>query len=94
MSNYASTWSWLGWYGGVTMVVHIQGLANIVVLENLRNARERRAMSQLELAERAGVARQTLIRLERGRPATPETHRKLAEALGLQPGQLIDGKSS
>jgi len=59
------------------------------VLSNLRAVRERRALSQVELARLARVTQSTLSHLEAGRPAMPSTTRKLARALRVQPGDLI-----
>jgi transcriptional regulator with XRE-family HTH domain len=52
--------------------------------------RERRSLSQSELAERAGVAKLTVTRLERPSPTKPhpKTIRLLAEALGIEPADL------
>jgi DNA-binding XRE family transcriptional regulator len=48
-------------------------------------------LSQEELAELSGVARNTISRLERGhQPARPSTARKLAKALGTTPKELMD----
>ena len=47
-------------------------------------------MSQQELAERAGTTQETISRLERGHTAARgRTLRKLAEALGVEPRELI-----
>ena len=56
----------------------------------LKEWRERRAFSQAELADLAGVSKLTVTRLERPEPATPHprTVRKLAEALGIDPEDL------
>jgi transcriptional regulator with XRE-family HTH domain len=56
----------------------------------LRQMREARAMSQAELAERAGLARLSVIRIELGR-VRPRmyTVRLLAEALGVEPRDLL-----
>ncbi len=55
----------------------------------LRAWREYRAVTQAELADRAGVARRTIVGIEAGahRPR-PATVRVLAEALGVRPEQL------
>lgn len=49
-------------------------------------------MSQEELAERSGVARDTISKLETGRRgAYPSTIRKLAAGLEVQPQMLMGG---
>ena len=59
----------------------------------LREVRESRLMTQGELARRAGVTAITISRLERGmhRPRFA-TVRRLAEALGVQPQALVEGR--
>jgi transcriptional regulator with XRE-family HTH domain len=55
----------------------------------LREWRERAALSQEGLEARSGVTRHTISNLERGvQRANPKTVRKLAEALGVEPGDL------
>lgn len=59
--------------------------------------RERAALSQEELAQRAGVSRVTIIRIERGEDTFPSTARKLATALGVLPSDLMapdEGKAA
>ena len=49
-------------------------------------------MSQEELAERSGVARDTISKLETGqRGAYPSTIRKLAAGLDVEPRMLLGG---
>jgi transcriptional regulator with XRE-family HTH domain len=62
-----------------------------VNVERLRELREDRALSMRELAQRAGVAPNTILRLESGRQtsAWPRTVRHLAEALGVEPRELM-----
>ena len=57
----------------------------------LRELRERRVLSQGQLAERAGVGRNTINRLEGGRlkKARPSTLQKIAGALGVNPEELV-----
>ena len=57
-------------------------------MPRLRDVRHRMALSQEELAEKSGVARSTIIKLEAGRDAWPSTVRKLATALGVKPAEL------
>ena len=57
--------------------------------ENVRRLREQRFLSPAELAEKAGISRNTLWRIESGQyPARARTVRKLAEVLGVQPTDL------
>jgi transcriptional regulator with XRE-family HTH domain len=59
--------------------------------EKVRAARERQFLSQRELAERAGVNRNTVWRIEgSGRTEVhPRTIRKIAEALSADPTSLV-----
>lgn len=59
-----------------------------VRVPRLREQRNKRALSQQELAERSGVSRTTIIKLEAGRDAWPQTVRKLAAALHIKPADL------
>lgn len=56
----------------------------------LREVRERKLMTQAELAEKTGISEATLSRIENGlqRPRI-STVRKIAAALGVEPGDLI-----
>ena len=61
-------------------------------LPRLRDLRRRAVMSQEDLAERSGVARDTISKLETGqRGAYPSTIRKLAAGLDVEPGMLLGG---
>jgi len=59
-------------------------------MPTLRELREEAVLSQLELAELAGVARTTIGGLERGarKKPHPRTIRKLAKALGCRPQEI------
>jgi transcriptional regulator with XRE-family HTH domain len=59
-----------------------------VHIPRLREQRQRRALSQEELARLSGVSRHSIIKLEAGRPAWPSTVRKLARALRVKPEDL------
>ncbi|MCL6437625.1 MAG: helix-turn-helix domain-containing protein [Rubrobacteraceae bacterium] len=64
-----------------------------VDVNKLRELRRRRVMSMEELAQKAGVGRNTIWRLENGASgAHPRTIRKLARALGVEPYELIKGE--
>jgi len=56
----------------------------------LRHWRERRALTMRDLAAKATVAYATVFRLEHGHDAEMRTLRKLAEALGVEPGDLLE----
>ena len=56
----------------------------------LRELRRRRVLTLEELAEKAGVGRNTIWRLEHGvMGAQPRTIRKLAKALNVEPEELV-----
>jgi len=59
------------------------------MLHRLKEIRESRFLTQAELAERAGMSRVAITRLEGGTPARLTTTRKLAEVLGVEPGELL-----
>ena len=60
----------------------------------LRRLTRERAWSIRELAQRAGVSTDTIYSLEHGRRewAWPRTVRKLAEALEVEPKDLMKGE--
>jgi transcriptional regulator with XRE-family HTH domain len=61
-------------------------------IPHLRSFRRQAIMSQEELAERSGVARDTISKLESGRrKAYPTTIRKLAAGLDVEPQLLLGG---
>ena len=61
-----------------------------VNVERLRELRRERVLSLRELEEKSGVSYNTIWRLEDGRQgAHPKAVRKLAEALRVQPSELI-----
>jgi transcriptional regulator with XRE-family HTH domain len=58
--------------------------------EKVRMARERAFLSKRELAERAGLDRSTIGRIEDGvTEVYPRTIRKIAEALSVDPASLV-----
>ena len=60
--------------------------------EKLNEERRRAALTQGELAERAGVGINTIVRIETGEISEPRvsTLRKLANALGVEARDLLD----
>ena len=65
-----------------------------VNVERLRELRQEQVLSLRELEERSGVSYNTIWRIEAGRQgAQPRTIRKLAEALEVDPKELIRRES-
>jgi transcriptional regulator with XRE-family HTH domain len=63
--------------------------------EKLRQLRVEKALSLRALGEITGVAFDTISKLENGRrPACLSTIRKLAEALGVEPKELMKGEEN
>jgi transcriptional regulator with XRE-family HTH domain len=61
--------------------------------ENLRRLRTREALTQAQLAERAGLHRTAVERIERDKVEPHMTTlRKLADALGVHPRELVEGR--
>jgi transcriptional regulator with XRE-family HTH domain len=61
-----------------------------VNVERLKELRRERVLSLRELEQKSGVSYNTIWRLEDGRQgAHPRTVRKLAQALGVEPKELI-----
>ncbi|MBI2756333.1 MAG: helix-turn-helix transcriptional regulator [Chloroflexi bacterium] len=60
-------------------------------LPRLKEWRERRLLTQADLAERSGVAETTINRIENGHhEARFSTTRKLASALDVPPSELME----
>lgn len=58
--------------------------------ERLRELRRQRVLSMRDLQERSGVSHNTIWRIESGRQGVhPRTIRKLAEALGVEPEEML-----
>ena len=69
----------------------IDGRFIVVDGKRLRRLRRERALSQQDLVGITGVAQATLSDLERGkRGARASTLRKLADALGVEPKELME----
>ncbi len=60
--------------------------------DKLRETRKRALLTQQELAEKSGVGVTTIIRIENNQVEPHgRTIRKLAEALGVEPHELLKG---
>ena len=60
----------------------------------LKQLREDRAFSVRDLAREAGISTDTITALEKGRrKAWPRNVRKLADALGVAPRELMKGSN-
>ncbi len=65
--------------------------AVVKIGEKLKDLRIRRALTQEELAAAAGIGKNTVNRLERDlTEPRPPTLRKLAQALGVDPAELVE----
>ena len=62
-------------------------------IPTLRDWRIAARLTQKELASNANIARESLIRLENGRPATGGVWQRLADALHVTPGALLEAPS-
>lgn len=56
---------------------------------HLRKWRRARLLTQQELAQKSGIARTTIARVELGAPAQFSTIRRLAQALEVAPQELL-----
>jgi transcriptional regulator with XRE-family HTH domain len=71
-------------------------MPNLVVHvgDNLRRLRTLNALTQAQLAERAGLTRSAVQRAERDQTEPHMTTlRKLADALGVHPRELVEGSN-
>ena len=66
-------------------------LAEVLYIgDQLRDLRKRRLLTQEQLAERSGVGIATIVRVERNQvEPRGSTIRKLAEALSVEPEELV-----
>jgi transcriptional regulator with XRE-family HTH domain len=70
-------------------IVHMNGYQTVDG-RKLKEARQRAMISQEELSRMTGVGRATISNLENEeRSAQPRTVRRLAEALGVEPHDLL-----
>ena len=67
-------------------------LAVLYIGDKLRDTRKRALLTQQQLAAKSGVGVTTIIRIERNQvEPQARTIRKLAEALGVEPHELLKG---
>lgn len=59
-------------------------------MKTLRQHRRERAWSLRELEKRAGVAHQTMVSAESGKPLRLATIRKIADALDIEPMEIAE----
>jgi transcriptional regulator with XRE-family HTH domain len=63
----------------------------VYVGDKIRRLRDACALTQEELAEKVGITVAALSRIERNSAEPrPKTRRKLAEALGVDPAELVE----
>ncbi len=55
----------------------------------VRQIRHDQFLTMEELAEKAGVHFQTVVRVEHGQPAKASTIKKIAAALGVEPKDIV-----
>jgi transcriptional regulator with XRE-family HTH domain len=67
-------------------------IACVTLGDNVRVLRRRNFMTQEQLAKAAGISHRTLVNIETKRVREPHfsTILKLAEALGVEPSQLVN----
>ena len=68
--------------------------AVVYIGERLKDLRIRRALTQEELADKAGIGKNTVNRVERNLTEPHmSTLRKLAQALRVEPHELLEGEN-
>ena len=60
-----------------------------VDVEKLLELRVNQGLTQRDLARKAGISNATLSKIEHGRNTRPPTLKKLADALGVEPVDLL-----
>ena len=63
-------------------------------MDKLVELRINEGLSQRELAQKANVSNQSVSKLERGGRVRPATLKKIADALGVKPMDLVKGRRS
>ncbi len=67
-------------------------LTVLYIGDKLREIRKRALLTQQQLADKSGVGITTIVRIERNQvEPQARTIRKLAEALGVKPHELLKG---
>ncbi len=65
-----------------------------VNVDKLKELRINQGLSQRALAHRAGLSQTSVWKIEQGGGANPATLKKLADALGVRPMDLVKGASN
>lgn len=74
----------------LTLSVQRTTVRHVPPVPSLRKFREKRLLTQIELADKSGVGRTTIIRIEKGElNVRPRTIKKLARALRVRPEELL-----
>ena len=69
-------------------------LTVLYIGDKLRETRKRALLTQQQLADKSGVGITTIVRIERNQvEPQARTIRKLAEALGAEPHELLKGEA-
>jgi transcriptional regulator with XRE-family HTH domain len=63
------------------------------MVSRLKIARIKADLSQVKLADLAGTYQTRLSAIERGKRPDPEEAERIAQAVGVPPGELFDGYS-
>ena len=76
-----------------------RGLATMLIMlyigDKLRQTRKRALLTQQQLADKSGVGITTIVRIERNQVEPhARTIRKLAEALDIEPHELLKGEGN
>lgn len=61
-----------------------------MIVKRLREIRDKKLLTQVELADLASVTRETISYLEHGQDGQVRTIKRLAEALGVEPQELVE----
>jgi transcriptional regulator with XRE-family HTH domain len=78
-------------FGARVTTVHFKILRMTELKDRVRALRERKRMSQADLARRVGVTPQAIQAIERGKVKKPQNLTAIAKALSVNPDFLLEG---